>query len=124
MRDLALGLFPGFKGADTVLLICSGLGVTKLRELLASPPSFPLPLHAHAEVASNHPVTLFAAANVPDHCGPVWLADAAGLPKIHAGLDSLASARNGHEYFDLANSDAQLIVSLNEYDASWWAANA
>jgi hypothetical protein len=124
MNDLALGFFRDFKGADTVLLVCSKSGGANLRELLASPPDAPIAIHSVAEVAPNHRAALFVAADVTDRAGFTWLAGPDTLPSVHASLDSLALASNGHRYFDLAGVDAQLLVSLNEYDSWWWSTNA
>jgi hypothetical protein len=124
MRDLALGFFDKFKGADTVLLLCSHAGVAESRGLLVSAPRSPLAIHKDAEVAANHPVQLFAAPAPINGAGFTWLASADRLAKIDASLNSLALEPNGHQYFELAHVEARLMVSLNEYDASWWSANA
>jgi hypothetical protein len=123
VRNLAIGVFRDFHESDTVLLLCSLAGVAHLRQLLHSAPISPIAIHAHAEVARNHPVLLFAAPVASD-TGFTWLVSADQLQNIDGLLCSLVSPRGGHQYFDIVGSKAQLMVSVNEYDAKWWAAYA
>jgi len=124
VSDIGIGFFENFKGGDAVLVTCSDDGLRRLRGLLASPPQGLLPLHQFAEVMPNHPTQLFVGpARAYEH-GFVWPVSSSNVAQVHDALFSLSQSAHGHQYFDLANSHAQLIVSLNEYDASWWLSNA
>ena len=124
MSDIGIGFFENFKGCDAVLVACSDDGLRRLRGLLASPPEGLLPLHEFAEVAPNHPAQLFVGpARASDHSF-VWPVSPSNVAHVHAALSSLSQSAHGHHYFGLANSDTRLVVSLNEYDASWWLSNA
>ena len=124
VADIGIGFFEGFKGGDTVLVACSDDGLRRLRDLLASSPGGLLPLHQFGEVAPNHPAQLFVAPAQVHEDGFVWSVSLNDAVRVHDALSSLAQSGHGHRYFELANSDAQLVVSLNEYDASWWLSNA
>lgn len=63
MSKLRIGLFPQFKGKDSVLLEGTheeiGLLASRLNEFGQSQES-ELPVHAEANVSERHPVQLFA----------------------------------------------------------------
>jgi hypothetical protein len=42
----------------------------------------------------------------------------------HEGVDSkleVLEQQDGHQYFELEPAGAQIMVSVGEYDADWWA---
>src|SRR5688500_13625083 len=122
--DIALGHFLDFKSSDTVLLACSKPGLEQLRGVLSTPPTTPVAIHGIARVAPNYPVELFAAASASGAQRFTWLVDREHVQDIRKSLAELATSSSGHSYFDLVDSDTQLMVSLNEYDDKWWSAHA
>ena len=124
MDDLALGLFPDFKGARTVLLCCTKRGIEQLRQLVGSAAQGRVAVHSYAMVAPNHPVKLFCGADVAED-GFTWLVSADRVAVIDAALGALSEVPGGHQCFELANgASAQLMVSAGEYDTAWWATHA
>ena len=123
-----LGFFPEFKGADSVLLHGTSPQllalVGRLREFVASSLE-EWPIHADALVSRRFPAHLFASrSGVSSGTGFHWRCSPAELPSIQGLLHVLAASGSGHQYFDLAGTSAQLIVSAGEYPESWWQANA
>ena len=126
--NLRLGFFPNFKGIDSVLLDGSISSVEDLASTLAvftASEDQLLPIHSLATVAPHHPVQLFAVRSVPSAAGfnlPgfVWQFSAGESPAIQAKLHELARSASGHQYFNLAGSTAQLIISVGESGESWW----
>jgi len=125
---MQLGFFPDFKGRDSVLLEGTSKDVAFLSEQLGEFVSSNLsqfPVHALANVSQQHPARLFAirsaAASAPGFC---WLCPPTELSAIQGKLAALAESKVGHQYFDLAGSNAQLVVSVGEYGEVWWQAHA
>jgi len=125
---MQLGFFPDFKGQDSLLLDGTSKDVAflsaQLKEFVSS--SLPrFPVHAFANVSQQHPAELFAirsaAASAPGFC---WLCSPGELPAIQSKLATLAESKAGHQYFALAGSNAQLVVSVGEYGEAWWESHA
>ena len=123
---LHLGFFPDFKWADSVLLTGTAHDIESLSSALGKfvgANEHQFPIHNLASVAPRHQVQLFAqrATQEPQHSNPAqfsWLCTSRSLPDIQAKLLALVHSSNGHQYFDLAGSDTQLIVSVGEYNES------
>jgi hypothetical protein len=128
MRPLELGFLKDFKGADSVLLAASSAGVAslvqRLRAFVGSSDE-QLPLHEIAWVAPKHSAELFfvrstAAAVDAKRKRFNVLCSSATFNDLSAKLLTLANSRSGHQYFDLMDSPAQLVVSVGEYDETIW----
>ena len=124
MIDLGIGFFKAFKDRNTVLVSCTDTGLIRLRNLLSDPLQTSIPLHQYAEIAPHYPTTLFVTLDQTSGDGFIWTISESSRPHVLAALSTLAQSSQGHRYFDLANSGTQLMISLNEYDSSWWAVNA
>jgi hypothetical protein len=129
MGDLKLGYFEDFKGSDSVLMATSSEGVRSLIQrlrLFAISGDNELPLHQLAWVAPGHEVELYAVrsprpSGVSSRGRFDLLCSSSALEDISAKLSSLATRAPGHQYFTLLDSEAQLIVSVGEYDGSFWS---
>ncbi len=126
MMKLRLGFFPQFKfvGSDAVLLDGAATEISllaaRLGEFAASSES-ELPIHDFAIVSLRHPVQLFASRTGRGAgAGFRWLCSAAEIATVQEKLEALSASAGGHQYFNLMGSPAQLIVSVSEYDESWW----
>ena len=124
IMKLRLGFFPQLKGNDAVLLDGAAteiaLLIVRLGEFTASAEP-ELPIHGFADVSPRHPVRLFASRTGRGiGAGFRWLCSAAEITAIQEKLGGLSASGCGHQYFNLMGSSAQLIVSVGEYDESWW----
>jgi hypothetical protein len=129
VTDLRLGFFEDFRGADTVLLSGTALGIHNLVERIrrfAVSSEQELPIHEFAAVSADQPARLFVVRS-PRTCGGVgdasftWICPPLEVEDILGKLAALGERESGHQYFDLPGSDVQLIVSVGEYDALWWS---
>lgn len=119
-----VGFFPDFKGDDAVLLDGTAEETERLanqlRQFVLSGESA-LPMHNFAAVSRRHPVQLYVSR---EHmkCDPAffWKCAPDEIDTIHGKLEGLVSSAPGHQYFELANSRARLIISIGEYGNSWW----
>jgi hypothetical protein len=123
-----LGFFPGFEGADSVLVHGTSAQIytliPRLYEFLASNLT-EWPIHEHAVVSRRHPARLFASRwGMSDSTGFRWRCSPAELPVIQAVLQTLAAKGFGHHFFELPGSTARLVVSVGEYPETWWHASA
>jgi hypothetical protein len=129
--NLRLGFFEDFKFADSVLLEGSAGDIELLASRLdafASSQEGTLAIHSFASVAPNHPVQLFASriARYRQPQGAAqfsWLCSPEELPTILGKLEPLVASGQGHQYFNLVGSSAQLVISVGEYGPSWWQAH-
>ncbi len=124
MMNLRLGYFSDFKGADTVLLEGTSDGIrnlcVRIKKFVASSET-ELPIHTLSAISVNHPVLLFASRNANGQgAGFRWLCSQKELNSIEGKLSALIASQNGHQYFELVGSPAQLIVSVGEYGEEWW----
>jgi hypothetical protein len=122
---LRIGRFTKFKGQDTALLSGDADDIASLTKQLAMVVGGSLDallVHDLAQVSPTCELELIAARSIP---GPIkkdrhyWRCDAALLDN----LSSLTTVSSGHQYFDIAGSEAVLLVSVGEYDADWWQKN-
>jgi hypothetical protein len=114
-----------FKGTDALLLFGSPDAVRQLAQRIqsfAASSAIALPVH---EFAVNHPeqsIELFAV-RAPGASKKVavlsfaWFLGPLILGDVIAKLEALADAESGHQYFELLDSDVELIMSVGEYDA-------
>jgi hypothetical protein len=127
--DIKLGFFTQFAYGDDCLLLQGTPGALhmlsdRLSEFVASSHE-EWPVHDFALVPGRHPAKLFASrSGMSGSTGFRWRCSPAELPSIQAMLEALVASGSGHQYFDLAGSTAQLVVSANEYPESWWEAHA
>jgi hypothetical protein len=124
MMNLRLGYFPVFKGGDTVLLEGTSDGIrhlwARIKEFVASSET-ELPIHSLSAVSTKHPALLFVSRSAPkEGSGFRWLCSPKELNSIEGKLSALVASESGHQYFELAGSPAQLIVSVGEYGEKWW----
>jgi hypothetical protein len=83
-----------------------------------------LAIHQFAWVAPGHSTELFAVrshGSFPrtDDSRFEWLFSDAEAQDVLASLSSLADRASGHQYFQLVDSDARLMVSVGEHDGIW-----
>ena len=129
--NLQLGFFEDFKSKDSVLLVGSPSDMNILAVLLGnftSSQETSLAIHNFASVAPNQPAQLFvqrSARGLPTGQTQQfnWLCSADEYPTIRAKLERLAESCEGHQYFSLIGSHAQLMVSVGEYSQSWCQAH-
>jgi len=118
-----LGYFEDFKGQNTVLL--SGL-CTEIADLKSQVRGFAqsgrneIAIHDFAAVSSRHPVHLILSKLPTSSTGFHWVCSVVELVTVQAKLAALTRGKPGHQYFDLAQADTQLMVSVGEYDDTWW----
>lgn len=118
---LKIGLFPNFKGADTVLIDGAPSDIVALSTLLAQVVvDKPLAVHEIAAVAPRYPVTLFAATTSPGTRGYWWKCSSEEIETIQGKLEPLTEGGKGHQYFDLEGTNTQLMISVGEYGSKWW----
>jgi hypothetical protein len=122
--SLRIGFFSQFNYGDIVLLVGTAEDIRnlliQLRQFSRSSESH-LPVHKLAAVSSSHPAQLFAVRSLtPSGSDFRWLCSGIELSAIEEKLGALAALGKGHHYFHLIESEAQLLVSVGEYDASWW----
>jgi len=127
---LRLGFFPNFEGSDSVLLAADANGVRALLDATSSAAANPgnsVPVHDIALVSVKHPALLFVvgtpkniSSDNPTH---TYYLDVSGSARLNVEglLEPLLTATSGHQYFDLMPKHVVLIVSVGEYDSSWWA---
>ena len=126
---LRLGFFPNFKGSDSVLLAADTDGVRALLDAISSAAANPgdsVPVHDIAQVSVKYPVLLYVAGtskalrSAPAH---TYYLDVSGSARLNVEglLEPLLTATSGHQYFDLMPKHVALVVSVGEYDSSWWA---
>ena len=122
--SLQLGFFPQFKDADAVLLSGTASDIANLSAQLgvfvaSADPSFSI--HNLAQVSARNPTRLFVS-RLPQSPALefLWLCPPSELDSIRGKLSALANSGSGHQYFNLAGSSTDLIVSVGEYDESWW----
>ncbi|MFN0315074.1 MAG: hypothetical protein ACKVQA_08555 [Burkholderiales bacterium] len=129
VADLRLGFFEDFKGADTVLLSGSVLGIRNLvgriRAFAASSEQ-ELPIHEFAAVSAHQPAKLFVVRTPRTSGGAgnasfAWVCPPLEIEDVLGMLSAIAERGLGHHYFDLLASEVQLIVSVGEYDDPWWS---
>ena len=126
---MRLGFFTQFAFGDDCVLLCGGPEqlralATRLSEFVVSSLE-EWAVHSHALVSPRCPAHLFASrSGFSSSTGFRWRCSPAELPSIQGMLQVLAASGSGHQYFDLAGSTAQLIVSAGEYPESWWEKNA
>jgi len=128
---LRLGFFTDFKWGNSVLLTGTSDDIetlsSELGKFVVSNEQM-FPIHSLATISNRYPAMLFAQreAQNPQSSNPIqfyWLCTSSLLSNIQANLLSLSHSGNGHQYFDLQDSDNQLIVSVGEYSDSWWQAH-
>ncbi|MDR3480372.1 MAG: hypothetical protein P4L91_06615 [Burkholderiaceae bacterium] len=123
-----LGFFPDFKGSDSVLLSGDPAEITflsrQLRQFVLSGDAL-LQVHNFVDVSPQYPAQLLASKlGQGMDFAYIWPCSPDEFETIQPKLESLAMSSFGHQYFDLANSRARLIVSVGEYDKSWWQAHS
>jgi hypothetical protein len=125
---LHLGLFPGFRDLNAVLLAADSEGITTLFEALTrtmANATKPVAIHEIASVAHKYPVRLFLTGDraIPSVVPPNtyhWVVTEESTRTVMGLLEVFRGTTAGHQYFDLVPSAASLIVSVGEYDDSWW----
>ena len=126
---LRLGFFPNFKGSDSVLLTADADGVRAVVDAISRAVASPgdwVPVHHIAQVSVKYPAMLYvsgtskAVRSVPMH---TYYLDVSGSARLNVEglLEPLLTATSGHQYFELVPNHATLVVSVGEYDSSWWA---
>ena len=126
-----IGFFQNFKGTDSVLLECTAEEIEDISNQLETSSiksGHKLAIHELATVSQHNPAqlfVLFSNAQPMHHANGAfyWLCAGDELMNIKDRLKFLSSTGAGHQYFALAGSSAQLIVSVGEYGESWWAQN-
>jgi hypothetical protein len=121
-----LGFFPAFKWTDTVLLEVEPFEIEPLSQRLneaASSPGRVLELHHTAKVSRRHPVELYAGHSAPKPGGHLWRCTPSEVGEISGRLEALAKGSVAHHYFELVDSEAQLLLCVGEYGQQWWLAN-
>lgn len=126
-----IGYFQNFQGNDSVLLDCTEQEIEDISNQLGNSSinsGHELAVHELAVVSQQNPVQLFvlfsSAQPKQNKNGTFyWLCTDDELMNIKDKLKYLSSAGVGHQYFSLAGSSAQLIVSVGEYGESWWSQN-
>jgi len=125
---LRIGFFPNFKNADPVLLAADAEGIHVLLDAIAraiANPSEPIPLHELARVSAKHPASLYVAVNaeaVRSVPANTYYLDVSGNARLNVVdlLEPLTESSPGHQFFDLNPKPTILVVSVGEYDGSWW----
>jgi hypothetical protein len=123
---LRLGYFGNFKGADTVLLSCDPLEVPPFRGVLADVMArgVPFAIHDLAVVSARNPARLVLCPAAAPFRGVgdefIWRLNHVEFASVDSKLEVLEHVRAGHQYFSFNKSDAQLIVSVGEYDEACW----
>ena len=85
-----------------------------------------VPVHDIAQVSVRNPALLFIAGtseairSAPAHAFYLDVSGSAPL-NVEGLLEPLLTAKSGHQYFDLMPKHFTLVVSVGEYDSSWWA---
>ena len=125
---LHIGFFPNFKNADSVLLASDAEGIQAFLDAIAratANPSEAIPLHKLARVSAKHPASLYVAVNaqavrsVPANTYYLDVSGNAGLNVVGL-LERLTESSPGPQFFDLNPKPNVLVVSVGEYDGSWW----
>jgi hypothetical protein len=121
---LRLGFFQNFKSSDAVLVAGTTEDISSLSSKLSQlnhSTNTELAIHQLAVVSTKYPVKLFVTqSNSSSNSGFYWLCTSPELNNILPKLAALISSGNGHQYFKLAGSNVQLIISVGEYNESWW----
>jgi hypothetical protein len=125
---LRLGLFDNFKPENNRTILLSGDGrdmgtLVALLDPVLSGRQESVTLHDRISVTPNHPVKIFAVRSLPEKptTGEFFLLCSADLSlEIRDKIEPLMNAQDGHQYFDLAHKAGTLMVSVGEYDDSWW----
>ncbi len=118
---LRLGLFADFKGSDSLLLTGDAAALIRLLpELDAASLGGQFRIHEIAARLPTCSIELVAASQPVPAPAFTWLCDPTTVVSIRTDLQALTQCTSGHQYFDLADSKVQLIVSLGEYDSAWW----
>lgn len=126
---MRLGFFPSFKDCDSVLLAADTDGVRALLSAIGSAVANPgdsVPVHDIAQVSVKHPALLYIAGTpkaIRSAPADTYYLDVSGSARlnIESLLEPLLTATSGHQYFDLVPKSFTLVVSVGEYDSSWWA---
>lgn len=124
---LRIGFFPNFKNADSVLLAADAEGIRILLDAIAKAtanPTYAVPVHELAYVSAKHPAFLYVAVNAKAaRSVPVstYYLDVSGSARLNVEglLEPLITSSAIHQFFDLVPRHV-LVVSVGEYDASWW----
>lgn len=118
---LQLGLFSDFKGRDFLLLTGDAAAFIRLLpELDAASRGGQFRIHEISVRLPTCSIELVAASQPVPAPAFTWLCDPTTVVSIRTDLQALTQCTSGHQYFDLAGSRVQLMVSLGEYDAAWW----
>jgi hypothetical protein len=126
---LRLGFFPDFKGSDSVLLAADTDGVRALLDAIGSASANlrdSVPVHDIAQVSVKYPAMLYVAGipkAILSAAAHAFYLDVSGSARLNVEglLEPLLTATSGHQYFDLMPKHHTLVVSVGEYDSSWWA---
>jgi hypothetical protein len=120
---MRLGYFEDFKGSHTVLLSCSAREVAELRLALrnAMDSNKALAVHQMSDVQVRKQTRLFlGTASAPSIDGSFALRlDRTEFENVDSMLEALEGASAGHQYFSLPG-EITLMLSVGEYDDSWW----
>jgi hypothetical protein len=124
---LRIGFFPNFKNADSVLLAADAEGVRVILDTIAKVSATPgdaVPIHELAHISVKHPAFLYAVnakavRSIPPN---TYYLDVSGGARLNVVglLEPLIKSSAGHQFFDLVPRPIALVVSVGEYDSSWW----
>jgi len=125
---LRIVFFPKFKNDNSVLLAADTEGVHVLLDAIAKAAANPgaaVPLHELARVSAKHPASLYVAVNAKAVCSApanTYYLDVSGNARLDVVglLKPLLESPRGHQFFDLKPKPTVLVVSVGEYDGSWW----
>ena len=125
---LRLGLFDNFKPDYTQTILLSGhredmeLLMALLSPVLSGRQES-VALHDRVLMAPNHRVKVFALRALPEKQNAdeffLLCSNELGL-EIRDKIKPLMAVNTGHQYFDLTGKKGVLMISVGEYDDSWW----
>ena len=113
---LQAGLFPDFKGADTLLLWGDAQGIAELREAIAALSRGDAATITVSELSistSENSEQLSSLSRVCD--GLRWVCPFSVLVESEGLIAGLDEASSGHQFIDITGLVDQVIVSKNEY---------
>jgi hypothetical protein len=93
------GRFDGFKGEDVVLVDCDDAGLQWLNK----------------QISGTKRSAIVVGMEELSFTGPA--------DDVAEKLSALRRAGTGHQYFNSANEQRTIVVSIGEYDDAWWAEN-
>lgn len=128
---IRVGFFRNFKGSDSVLIDADHKSMAALQRLFSrlASGSSPLDITAESDVIRYRNIALLAELSETN--GRVretttgllkWSGTSAYWTDAEAKIVALCGVKAGHQYL-VEEGAVQVVVSLGEYGADWWAVN-